>query len=119
MGNLSIHLLLRDLRPPGTTVRKIPMPNGNILSQLFQYVSCPNYTYEFGAWVGFSIMTLCLPGKFSFVQILHVLLFHFSAFLFALAGMFQMTLWALGKHKAYKNEFKNYPKRKAIVPFIL
>nr|CAH7712501.1 unnamed protein product [Callosobruchus chinensis] len=63
VGNLSIHLLLRDLRPPGSTVRKIPMPNSNPLTQLFHYVSCPNYTYEVGAWVGFSLMTSCLPGK--------------------------------------------------------
>jgi len=40
--------------------------------------------------------------------------------LFALAGMYQMTVWALGKHRAYKKEFPNYPRsRKAIVPFIL
>lgn len=31
-----------------------------------------------------------------------------------------MTVWALGKHKAYKKEFPQYPKnRKAIIPFIL
>lgn len=65
LGNLSIHLLLRDLRPPGTTVRKIPVPNSNILTKLFNYVSCPNYTYEFGAWLGFTIMTSCLPGILS------------------------------------------------------
>lgn len=102
LGNLSIHLLLRDLRPAGTTVRKIPVPNSNPLTLLFNYVSCPNYTYEYGAWVGFTIMTSCL-----------------AAGIFALAGMYQMTVWALGKHRNYKNEFKNYPKRKAIIPFIL
>lgn len=63
LGNWSIHVLLRDLRPPGTTVRKIPVPNNNILTHLFNYVSCPNYTYEFGAWLGFTMMTSCLPGK--------------------------------------------------------
>jgi len=32
----------------------------------------------------------------------------------------QMLLWALKKHKAYKKEFKNYPRnRKAMVPFII
>lgn len=31
-----------------------------------------------------------------------------------------MTVWAIGKHKAYKKEFSQYPKtRKAIIPFIL
>ncbi|XP_017782758.1 PREDICTED: probable very-long-chain enoyl-CoA reductase art-1 [Nicrophorus vespilloides] len=103
LGNLSIHILLRNLRPAGTTTRKIPVPDGNPLTRLFNLVSCPNYTYEYTAWLGFSIMTSCIPS-----------------FLFAFAGMFQMTIWALGKHRNYKKEFPNYPKqRKAIIPFIL
>lgn len=103
LGNFSIHINLRNLRPPGTNVRKIPVPDSNPFTALFNFVSCPNYTYEFGAWLSFSIMTQCLP-----------------AFLFAAAGMYQMTLWAIGKHKNYKKEFKEYPKqRKAILPFVL
>lgn len=47
-------------------------------------------------------------------------MFSFAALLFAAAGMYQMTLWAIGKHKQYKAEFKDYPKnRKAIIPFLL
>ena len=43
-----------------------------------------------------------------------------SAALFAFAGMYQMSVWALGKHRNYKKEFADYPKqRKAIVPFVL
>lgn len=103
LGNLSIHLLLRNLRPPGTNVRKIPVPDANPLTALFNFVSCPNYTYEFTAWLSFSIMTQCLP-----------------AYLFAGAGMFQMTMWALAKHRNYKKEFKDYPKkRKSIIPFLI
>ncbi|CAH0562053.1 unnamed protein product [Brassicogethes aeneus] len=103
MGNLSIHILLRNLRPPGTTVRKIPVPNGNPLTKLFDLVSCPNYTYEFGAWLGFTLLTSCVPAA-----------------LFGIAGLFQMSIWALGKHRNYKKEFPNYPKsRKAILPFVL
>jgi len=103
LGNLSIHLLLRDLRPPGSTVRKIPFPNSNPFTQLFRFVSCPNYTYEFYAWLSFTVMTQCLPAG-----------------LFCAAGLFQMTVWALGKHRAYKKEFKSYPKgRKSIIPFII
>ncbi|KAK2582892.1 hypothetical protein KPH14_008966 [Odynerus spinipes] len=103
LGNLFIHLALRDLRPPGTTVRKIPVATGNIFTSLFNFVSCPNYTYEVGSWIGFTIMTSCLPAG-----------------LFAIAGAYQMTMWALGKHRAYKKEFSQYPKnRKAIVPFLL
>uniref|UniRef100_A0A8D8W7A1 very-long-chain enoyl-CoA reductase n=2 Tax=Cacopsylla melanoneura TaxID=428564 RepID=A0A8D8W7A1_9HEMI len=103
MGNLSIHLAFRDLRPPGTNVRRIPGATSNPFTSLFNYVSCPNYTYEFGSWLSFTIMTSCLP-----------------AFLFAAAGMYQMTMWALGKHRNYKKEFPDYPKqRKSIVPFVI
>ncbi|KAJ2947906.1 hypothetical protein O0L34_g9697 [Tuta absoluta] len=103
LGNLSIHILLKNLRPPGTKVRKIPMPDGNPFSLLFNFVSCPNYTYEFGSWLFFTIMTKCAPAG-----------------LFAAAGFYQMAMWAIGKHRNYKKEFPDYPKgRKAIIPFVL
>jgi len=103
MGNLSIHILLRNLRPPGTKVRKIPIPNGNPLTQLFNYVSCPNYTYEAYAWFFFSMMTQSLP-----------------AFIFTIAGFIQMSLWAKNKHRQYKKDFASYPRsRTAIIPFLL
>jgi very-long-chain enoyl-CoA reductase len=102
LGNFSIHILLRDLRPPGTKERRIPFPNANPLTKLYDYVSCPNYTYEVSAWIAFSVMTQCLP-----------------AFLFTLAGFAQMKIWADGKHRAYRREFSNYPKgRTPIVPFV-
>ncbi len=101
-GNFTIHVLLRNLRPAGSKERKIPYPNSNPLSQLQGLVSCPNYTYEVGAWVCFSVMTQCLPAA-----------------LFTLAGFYQMAVWALGKHRNYKKEFKDYPRRKAIIPFLL
>lgn len=63
LGNFSIHVALRNLRPPGTKERKIPYPDSNPLTLLFNAVSCPNYTYEFGTWLAFTIMTQCLPGK--------------------------------------------------------
>jgi len=101
-GNFTIHVLLRNLRPPGTKERKIPFPNSNPLSQMQNLVSCPNYTYEIGAWISFTIMTQCLPvGLFTF------------------AGAYQMAIWAMGKHRNYKKEFKDYPRRKAIIPFLL
>lgn len=103
LGNLSIHILLKNLRPPGTKVRRVPVPDGNPLSNLFNYVSCPNYTYEFGSWLFFTIMTKCAPAG-----------------LFAAAGFYQMAIWAIGKHRNYKKEFPDYPKgRKAILPFVL
>ena len=89
--------------PTGSKVRKIPFPTGNPFTCLFNAVSCPNYTYEISAWVAFSIMTQCLPAG-----------------LFTLAGAYQMTVWALGKHRNYKKEFEKYPRgRRAIIPIII
>lgn len=103
LGNFSIHIALRNLRPPGTTERKIPKPTSNPLTMLFNFVSCPNYTYEIAAWISFSLMTQALP-----------------AFLFTLAGGGQMIIWALGKHRNYRKEFPNYPRgRKSIIPFVI
>lgn len=72
LGNLSIHLALRDLRPAGSTVRKIPVPTNNLFTLLFNFVSCPNYTYEIGSWIGFTIMTSCLPGKYISEKLLYI-----------------------------------------------
>jgi len=102
LGNFTIHILLRNLRPAGSKERKIPYPNSNPLSMMQNFVSCPNYTYEIGAWISFSIMTQCLPVG-----------------VFTLAGAYQMAIWAMGKHRNYKKEFKDYPRRKAIFPFFL
>ncbi|XP_041475398.1 very-long-chain enoyl-CoA reductase-like [Lytechinus variegatus] len=102
-GNFCIHIALRDLRPPGTRERRIPYPTGNPMTQMFRFVSCPNYTYETLAWISFAIMTQCLP-----------------VLLFCLAGFGQMAIWAGGKHRNYKKEFKEYPRgRKTILPFLL
>ena len=54
------------------------------------------------AFTSFTLMTQCLPAG-----------------LFTMAGAYQMTIWALGKHKNYRKEFPNYPKRKAIFPGII
>jgi len=103
LGNFSIHVALRNLRPEGSKERRIPKATSNPLTFLFNFVSCPNYTYEAGAWFSFSVLSQSLP-----------------ALIFAVVGLAQMTLWALGKHKNYKQEFKDYPRgRKAIVPFII
>jgi len=104
LGNFFIHKSLRDLRPAGTRVRKIPLATGNPFTWLFNCVSCPNYTYEILSWVFFTIMTQsAVAGLFTF------------------AGFYQMTVWALGKHRNYIKEFHpSYPRgRKAILPFLL
>nr|CAG4647200.1 EOG090X097L [Megafenestra aurita]SVE92500.1 EOG090X097L [Megafenestra aurita] len=103
LGNFSIHWALRNLRPPGSKERRIPRPTKDPMTLLFNLVSCPNYSYEVGCWVAFTVMTQCLPAG-----------------LFAFAGFYQMAVWACGKHYAYKKDFKDYPSfRKAIIPFVL
>uniref|UniRef100_A0A663DX32 Trans-2,3-enoyl-CoA reductase n=1 Tax=Aquila chrysaetos chrysaetos TaxID=223781 RepID=A0A663DX32_AQUCH len=103
LGNFSIHVALRNLRPAGSKTRKIPYPTRNPFTWLFLLVSCPNYTYEVGSWIGFTIMTQCLPVA-----------------LFSLVGFVQMAIWAQGKHRSYLREFRDYPPlRSPIVPFLL
>uniref|UniRef100_A0A8C6GYV5 Trans-2,3-enoyl-CoA reductase n=1 Tax=Mus spicilegus TaxID=10103 RepID=A0A8C6GYV5_MUSSI len=103
LGNFSIHMALRDLRPAGSKTRKIPYPTKNPFTWLFLLVSCPNYTYEVGSWIGFAILTQCVPVA-----------------LFSLVGFTQMTIWAKGKHRSYLKEFRDYPPlRMPIIPFLL
>ncbi|EHB04383.1 Trans-2,3-enoyl-CoA reductase [Heterocephalus glaber] len=103
LGNFSIHMALRDLQPAGSKSRKIPYPTKNPFTWLFLLVSCPNYIYKLVSWIGFAIMTQCLPVA-----------------LFLLVGFTQMTIWAKGKHRSYLKEFCDYPPlRTPIVPFLL
>lgn len=98
VGNLICHIMLSKLRKAeGSNER--PIPRGF----LFELVSCPNYTFEVLAWVGFSIMT----------QIPY-------AFLFTVVGAVQMADWAQKKHQGYKKTDEKYKalNRKAIFPFI-
>ncbi|XP_072225056.1 very-long-chain enoyl-CoA reductase-like isoform X2 [Leuresthes tenuis] len=102
-GNFSIHVTLRNLKPPGSKVKKIPYPTKNPFTWIFWLVSCPNYTYELGSWIGFTVMTQCVPVAF-----------------FTLVAFIQMTVWAKGKHRSYLKEFRDYPTlRSSILPFIL
>jgi len=97
VGNYHAHLTLRNLRPPGSTKRGIPRGG------LFRLVSCPNYTYEIGAWVSFSLMTGLV-----------------SSWFFTLVSFAQIYLWAVKKHRRYLSEFVTYPKnRKALIPYLL
>lgn len=102
VGNFSTHWTLRNLRPPGTKVRRIPEGG------LFDYVTCPNYTYEILAWLGFNLMTHTAAGV-----------------LFMLAGAGQMLIWARGKHRNYLKEFDGCdgrrlypPERRILIPYI-
>jgi len=103
LGNFSIHYLFRNLRPADSKTRMIPVATSDPFTFLFHRVSCPNYTYEAGAWLSFALLSQTL-----------------TALLFALAGLAQMSQWALKKHQNYRKEFKDYPiKRCAILPFLL
>jgi very-long-chain enoyl-CoA reductase len=100
LGNLICHLMLSSLRPAEGS-KKRPIPKGF----LFNFVACPNYTFEVLSWVGFSIMTQ-LP----------------ASYVFTVVGFAQMADWALKKHREYKKSYdKEYTslRRKAIVPFLL
>uniref|UniRef100_A0A8C8DK92 Trans-2,3-enoyl-CoA reductase a n=1 Tax=Oryzias sinensis TaxID=183150 RepID=A0A8C8DK92_9TELE len=103
VGNFSIHVVLRNLKQPGSKVKKIPYPTRNPFTWIFWLVSCPNYTYELGSWIGFTVMTQCVPVA-----------------LFTLVAFIQMTVWAKGKHRSYLKEFRDYPTlRSSILPFIV
>uniref|UniRef100_A0A8C3J6G1 Steroid 5-alpha reductase C-terminal domain-containing protein n=1 Tax=Calidris pygmaea TaxID=425635 RepID=A0A8C3J6G1_9CHAR len=89
--------------PPCNTYVFIPYPTKNPFTWLFFFVSCPNYTYEVGTWISFTIMTQCVPVG-----------------LFTLLCFIQMTIWAKDKHCTYLREFKDYPSlRMPIIPFLL
>ncbi|KAH9985111.1 3-oxo-5-alpha-steroid 4-dehydrogenase-domain-containing protein [Russula vinacea] len=97
LSNLSTHLTLRNLRPPGSTKRAIPHGYG------FGLVSCPNYFFESVAWAAVAYMS----GSW-------------AAWLFWGVSTVQMMSWAAKKQRAYKKDFgKEYPRqRKAMIPFL-
>ncbi|KAF9905953.1 3-oxo-5a-steroid 4- dehydrogenase [Lobosporangium transversale] len=96
LSNYHTHVTLRNLRPPGTRVRKIPRGYG------FDLVSCPNYLFETLSWLAICILTLS-----------------WSAHLFFFVAVGQMYIWAVKKHKMYRKEFSDYPRgRKAMIPLI-
>lgn len=102
VANFVAHLILANLRPKGTKIRKIPE------GAFFELVSCPNYTFEISAWFGYNLMTSTLIG-----------------WLFFTAGTAQMLVWAQKKHAQYLKEFdgKNGrplypPERRILIPYI-
>ncbi|KAF9976772.1 3-oxo-5a-steroid 4- dehydrogenase [Actinomortierella ambigua] len=96
ISNYVTHVTLRNLRPPGTRIRKIPRGYG------FNLVSCPNYFFETIAWIAVAILTQS-----------------WATYLFLIVATGQMYIWAVQKHKNYRKEFSDYPRnRKAMFPFI-
>ncbi|ERE87802.1 trans-2,3-enoyl-CoA reductase [Cricetulus griseus] len=101
-GNHFINTILAHPNHTGSNAC-FPSPNYNPFTWLFFLVSCPNYTYEIGSWISFTVMTQTLPVG-----------------IFTILMSIQMSLWARKKHKIYKKKFNLYVHRKsAIIPFIL
>lgn len=98
LANLNSHLVLRDLRPSGTTQRGIPKGLG------FSLVTCPNYMFEMMAWTGIWLVNFSL-----------------STGLFALVAGGQMAVWAMKKERRYRKEFGDKYKRKrfAMIPGVI
>lgn len=97
IANYYTHLVLRNLRPEGSSLRSIPR------GPAFALISCPNYLFEGICWVSFSAMT----GLW-------------TSYLFTVIALIQMYLWAVKKHSQYRKEFPSYPKnRRALIPFLL
>lgn len=70
---------------------------------LFNYVSSPNLFGEIIEWLGWAMMSWCLP-----------------AFSFALWTMANLIPRGLDHHRWYKRRFDDYPKeRKAVIPFLI
>ncbi|XP_010624994.1 trans-2,3-enoyl-CoA reductase-like [Fukomys damarensis] len=101
-GNHFINVILAHPNHTGNNAC-FPSPNYNPFTWMFFLVSCPNYTYEIGSWISFSVMTQTLPVG-----------------IFTLLMSIQMSLWAKKKHKFYLKKFNSCIHRKsAIIPFLL
>lgn len=101
-GNARAHVMLRVLRPPGTSQKRIPR------GFLFELVSCPHYLCEIASWIGFNLVTGTIAG---------------CAFMLVGAGI--LGAWAHSRHMAYKKDFDGaegrllYPRnRRALIPFL-
>lgn len=95
LGNLSVHLTLRDLRSSGGSERGIPQ------GFLFDIVTCPNYFTEILSWIGVWL----LSGL------------NWAALLFAVVSAAQMASWGNKKEKRYRKEFGDKYKRKRFTTF--
>lgn len=99
VSNLYCHLILASLRARGSKEYLIPK------GFLFNICTCANYTAEIYGWLGFNIATQSVAG-----------------YLFMFAGAYQMTLWAIAKHKRLRRLYDGkdgrdkYPKRFIVIP---
>lgn len=70
---------------------------------LFDYVSCPNFFGEILEWLGFAILTWCLPS--------------FSFFIWSACNLIPR---AIDHHRWYQTYFEDYPEnRKAVILYVI
>ena len=85
---------LRHLRKPGETGYKVSH------SELYRWISCPNYLGEIMVWVGWAVATWSLPGL-----------------AFATWTAANLVPRARAHHAWYREHFPDYPpERKALLP---
>jgi len=96
--NIQSDNILINLRKPGETGYKIPQGG------FFRFVSCPHYFGEILEWIGFALMSWCLPAV---VYMIWVAL--------------PLIAQAMSAHRWYIEKFgTDYPSnRKAVIPGIL
>ena len=92
LANLNAHIILRNLRAPGTTERGIPSGFG------FSWVSCPNYMFETVAWLGILLLSRS-----------------WAVAVFVIVAVLQMNAWAKKKETRHRREFKDTYKFKRFV----
>lgn len=98
-ANYLTHKNLASLRDSNPKNYEIPYGFG------FDYVTCPNYTFEILSFLTFAIFS----GNWSY-------------FVFTFVAAVQMYIWAVAKHKRYLKTFgDDYKKlnRKVLIPFVL
>jgi len=104
--NFVAHVQLSAMRPSGS--KEYVLPRG----LLFDFITCPNYTFEILSWVAFSFLTQTA-----------------AAYAFTIFGFVQMWQWAKQKHARLAKIFPpnkenksqpHFSKRKALIfpPFI-
>ncbi|CAF9929792.1 MAG: hypothetical protein GOMPHAMPRED_005495 [Gomphillus americanus] len=96
--NLYTHVVLMNLRAPGTTERRIPQGFS------FNWVTCPNYMWETLAWIGIAMIQR-----------------NFATLVFVVVGVGQMWIWAKQKEGKYRRDFgdKYKKKRSVMLPGLL
>jgi protein-S-isoprenylcysteine O-methyltransferase Ste14 len=95
--NIKSDQIVLDLRKGGRKGYFIPQRG------LYKYVSAPNLMGEIIEWIGWALLSWCLP-----------------TLSFALWSMANLIPRSLDHHRWYKRKFQDYPpNRKAIIPKVL